>query len=596
MNALAVNFEKYIPNIIDAFVQVYGDEYRETITKRINSILYVIYNNLDGISSYYDFLSTCKKQELSLEFLSQIGIDISKCKDKSYAEPLDEDINKLIHGYIDGITWSFEPMFLNHPDGIKAFKTIKEDIPQESILNGQLKFLNFYRGKDVESLTLETLEIFKQTDEYSEILNKIKGYLRIHSHLFAEYEQYLETIKEYRDYAEEEKKRCTDLLEIKGNEFYNSIELDLPDAIKNILDNNCTNNNAKARMLFNDDLIWRKLYIEYFSQEDEDKINHPMLKESEKQWIYYYRLKFFKSLGIDVDLLKETDNYNEFIQREDIKPLIPSAKFIKQFTKSKEEKHEEAIKEFIYASKTFADNTQRFANNPDNYEAIYSRIKDNMVCMTGGNDVKDNFIPVLFFTITSGAGGKLDYLFLHELGHVIEADSNQVNGYRSGFDYVIGDISSNNSYNTEKREYERMDEIFADIFAIEARNLLHEKGIYFADIPAHTVYDVKDYNTCSLLKNMVAPLLDQFRPQIIQARLFGKIKQLCDVIGIENYEELNDSINKVDSLLDKGLYGKLKDNKNPLVIEYNSQLARVKRIYTNIGVLNSKESQIPPKH
>lgn len=86
MNILDIDINDSLPYIIDAFSEVYGEEYRDVITDRIcNKTYFFMYNNVEGIDNYLYFLKSCKARELSIKFLDKIGIDVSKYKDISYA-------------------------------------------------------------------------------------------------------------------------------------------------------------------------------------------------------------------------------------------------------------------------------------------------------------------------------------------------------------------------------------------------------------------------------------------------------------------------------------------------------------------------------
>ena len=62
-------------------------------------------------------------------------------------------------------------------------------------------------------------------------------------------------------------------------------------------------------------------------------------------------------------------------------------------------------------------------------------------------------------------------------------------------------------------------------------------------------------------------------------------------IGEDNYNELNDAMNKIDSLMDKGVGKLIKDSSNSrLVRDYYEQIQRVQQIYANIdNYYSSKE-------
>lgn len=219
MDVLNIDFSPFIPNISDAFVQVYGEEFKEIIDKRINNIQYVIYRNAKGINSYYRFLCTCKQQELSLDFLKRIGIDVSYYEGKSYAESLNEEIDHLIDEYLGGVPLSFNPHFINFPFGIKSFKDMKGEVNESVLLRRQLNFLNFFRGEDKEKLTLDTIKAFEQTEEYEIINKKINEYLMIYKELLEKYLQYLKTIEKYKKYSDGEKERLQKILNMKKLNF-----------------------------------------------------------------------------------------------------------------------------------------------------------------------------------------------------------------------------------------------------------------------------------------------------------------------------------------------------------------------------------------
>jgi len=586
MNILEIDIQESIPDIVDAYAEVYGEEYRDVIKKRINSIKYVMYSNVDGVSAYYRFLIECKKRELGLKFLEQIGIDVSKCREKSYAEDLDNYTNDLLTQYIGGIHYGINPEAKNDPFGIKAFGEHKENEKLADIVEAQVEFLNFLRGSEVERITAETFNVFKKADEYNLLFNKIQSWLKLFDQLLKEYDEHIKSIEPYKKFLDYEKERKKSIFDYKRSDIYESLEGCIPFDIKTVLNSNCSGSDEKSDMLFGGS-IDKKFYIEYFSKEDDEKINDPSFEASEKIWLFYFRLQYFKSLGIEVDPWKEMHTYKELIKREDIKKLIPSIEFVKQVTKCREEKFEEAQKEFVCYSQEFLRKASMFCNTPSNKEAVYSRIKNNCICVTCVTFNNTEFLPIIFHTVRSGDGGILDYIFLHEICHSIESTKGlfkmQETGYKCGFD-LNAEVVSSNPYNPEKRKYERLNETIVDIFAIEARNILHKKGIYFIEPKEIIVHDVKNFNTASITKNMITPLLTRYRSQVIKARLFGNMEEFYESVGFDNFEALNDAINKVDYMLNQGLLEALRYNnsEDPLIIEYNYQLDRVEQIYASM--------------
>ena len=96
MNVLNIDLKKINLQIIDTIVEVIGEEFRNIIEERVSNIYDITYNNIEGIQAYYNFLENCKKKELALKFLQNIGIDISSYPIRSYAEPLPSELEKLI--------------------------------------------------------------------------------------------------------------------------------------------------------------------------------------------------------------------------------------------------------------------------------------------------------------------------------------------------------------------------------------------------------------------------------------------------------------------------------------------------------------------
>lgn len=591
MNLLDIDVQDSIQDIVDAYTKVYGVEHRDVIEKRMNRICYVMYNDVDGMSSYLYFLKNAKQRELAIKFLDQIGIDVSKQQERSYAEDLDEETFTLISNYIGGY-WGIEPRFRQNPMRIKAWGSLKEDVNPEYVEEQKIEFINFIRGEDATPITKETFQAFCETDEYKEILSRIEECLQVHGQMSDEYDAYLQEIAPYQQYVDDETKRREDLETSRRNILYEQIAFDVPPHMRNLLpDEIKTFIDEKSKALFSAGL-GVKSYIEYFSQEDEHKLSDPSISDYDKDMIYWYRRMYFQNLGVEInkkpwDFETDKEFYEYCIGQEHIKKLMPSVGLAKEITQLRTKEYEQFQKDFIYGSQDFIENVRRFGGTPSNIEAIYTLQKDKKICITDGSD-DQGFMPILFYTVKSGDGGKLDYIFLHEAGHAIEAEDVLGMGYRSGFDYAVGDISAN-PYNSQERKYERLNETITDIFAIEARQVLHEQDTYIFEPRELIDKNVNDYNTHSIVKDLLTTFLDRYREPVVRARLFGDMQGLYSIIGEKNFEELNDVVNRVDSL--KGLVPKLRDNQNeePVVIEYHKQLARLEQIYANMENYQSRQ-------
>ena len=148
-----------------------------------------------------------------------------------------------------------------------------------------------------------------------------------------------------------------------------------------------------------------------------------------------------------------------------------------------------------------------------------------------------------------------------------------------------------NKYNNKYRKYERLNENITDKFAIEAREKLHSKGIYIIEDKKHIISDIYEDNTNGITKLMLTPFINKYRENIIKVMLEGDIEQLYKIVGKENFEQLNDVINKVDYLVSKGLRSGLKDT-NPLVQEYYKEAEKLEKIYINMEKYKTKNEKV----
>lgn len=436
MDILNINIKDYIPDVIEVYTEIFGEEYRKLIEERINSGEIITYFTEGSVREYRHFLENCKVQELSIKFLKEIGIDVSSLEGKSYAEELPARFKELIVKYIGG----YNAFYYNPEENFLGIMSFDKDVKEKSgrnenqIIEEQMNFLNFFLGEE-RFFYKEDLEEFYKTDEFREINSKIQDYIKTYKRLVEEYEDYKTIVEKQTEFGENEEKK----------EF---------DAIL------------------------------------------PILESVRKD--------------------KENENDKEILN--------------------------EIFKE-----------------------------KKLMVAINGVNK------PILFYTINGS--GMLDYSMLHEYCHLIETIVEDGKCKGSAFD----NDEEKNLYREEKRKYERLNENLTDIFAIEGTRILHAKGRYMLEPKELTRNNIWNINTNSITKKMLIPFLRNYKKEIIRARMTGDMERLFDIIGKDNFQELNDCINRVDYLAMEGLEKSLRNKKcDELVEEYNGQLERLDKIYSNM--------------
>ncbi len=451
MDSLKINIEEYLEDIINVYVKIFGEQYKSIIEERVRSTEFIEYNTEQGVRNYIFFLQNCKAQELSIKFLSKIGIDVSSLEGKPYTEELPDDIRRLIREYIGGIS-GFTYLPEQNTLGIRAFdKNVQEANKgrEDEIERNQVQFLSFLFG-DEELYSKSDVEEFFKTPKGEETYKKIQEYIEIYNRIFEEYKEFENTLDPYRQY------------------------------IKN---------------------------------RDDKKIS-------------------------------ETEEFKEILEK--------------------------------------------IGDTEENRKILEYILTGRKLMTIAGKNVKRPTIFFSRFVSELEKGGMDDYTLLHEYCHAIEIhkekESTEEDSFISGFDLI--NQNELNPYRKDKRKYERLNETITDIFSVEATRILHSRGIYISEPQELTNEDILDCNTSIILKKLLMPFVEKYKEKIVSARITGNIQDLFNMIGRDNFESLNDCINKIDYLITEGLEKDLKSGKNDseLVKEYDKQKSRIEEIYRNMEI------------
>ncbi len=581
MNPYDLDFSALKNEIINALIIVFGEEYASLILERFHSMYYVPYVNHDGMYAYYKFLMSCKSKMMAVKFLKIIGEDLSGYDIKSFADPLPKSLEIMCDGLIGG-SYGFESIFHTSPVGCKSFvDRYSKNYSKDYIISNRIQFINVIRNNDINPVTLDNYNEFVGTDEYKKIEKLALYYTTIYEKLLVQMKKYLEDINEYQEYYNSEIERKKELLEMARINLYSNVEEGLQGPIRvKISDNG--NINEKAKKLLSDN-VGHKSNIEYFSSEDEEKLNNPYVSEFEKKWILIYRLSFFESIGIKVNVFE--DDYYEVIKREGIKELIPSKYFCDELSRLRKRYFLKVENRFIKDSNFFKKTLASFRKDSVSDDEVYNILRDGKVCINSGTDSSKDFITIMYLTIRSWQCGCMDYVFIHELIHAIESVSIDGADYSCGFETeILNPKYSQMGHIEQKRKYERFNEVIVDLLAKEVVDLLHNKGCYILEDEKTTLSDFNHLNTDKILKDMVKPFYSKFRDLILDARLNGKLFLLTKYIGKDNFEELNRIVDYVDVLIENDLVSKLESNdvEDSVVVDYYIQLEKLEQLYIDI--------------
>lgn len=583
---LNIDIEKLIPIVIDIFTEIYGIEYHDIINKKISNALIILYYDIEGLSNYISFVKRCKRREYAIKFLGGIGLNVKKYIKDNYTQSLDDEVEKILEYYIDSSFWGFSKDS-DYWAPIQAFKPSNKTSPKQ-LLKNKIKIINHLLGKEQSKLNEENFSFFIKTTEYQQILRKIDILNRVYEPLLSEYRNWEKKLLPYEEFIKSEQKRKKEILKRKKLEMFLKISSRLPSYILNSTLYKTLEEKCEA--VLGSLEIDSNSIIESFSPEQMDKLKSKDVDLLSKYLIIYSQTSYLRNMGIDIpnkEILncnseKDVEEYLSFLNQDNVKKYIPSEDVIHFITSIRKEKYEEALKEYYMTRKDFTDAKRKLGDNQSSLIYAYEQIKNKKICIAGQGAIRsDNeFISIMFYTIRTNSEGSLLYGFLHECEHIIDQSINGV-GFESYDDF--NDDSLKNHYDNNARKYERFNETLNDIFASEAIDLLHNRGIYLIEPQEFTLLDINNHNTALITKNILRPLVLKFRKQVISAKINANPEELIKFIGKSNFEDLVDTVNKVDYLSRNGLVSKIDTSpEDKMVKEYFEQIERVKKIYNNI--------------
>lgn len=586
MDNLNIDFKRLLPFAIDAFAKVYGEEYYDIIFQRINNAIIIPYYDIEGLSAYISYIKRCKSREYAINFLDKIGVDVKKHIKGNYTQPLDAEIEKILDYYMDSALQGFSED-TDYWVPLQAFKPNNDTYPKR-LLKNKIKIINYLLDNNHEQITEENFDSFVGTEEYNEILKKIDELNLVYEQLLLEYRNWKEQLQLYEEFVESENKRKSEILKKKKITTFMDIYSRLPIPVINAISGKSLE--EKSTAIFGSLDIGSKSIIELFSFNNMEKLKSKDVDLWDKYCIVWKQSDYLKNIGVEIpneqmlkcDSEEDVNNYLIFLSQDNVRKYIPSDDLISYITSLRENNYEDALREYYVTRDDFLDTKREFGNNEDNLKYIYEQIKNKRVCIAGeGGTRSDNeFISIMFYTIRTYDGGSLFYSFMHECGHIIDQSLNGT-GFESSNDF--NEDSEKNPYDNAFRKYEKFNETLNDIFTMEAVELLHNQGIYLIEPLEFTLADTSNHNTALITKNLLKPLLFKFRQQVISAKVKVDHNELTRYIGKDNFEELVDVVNKVDYLSRHGVIPKIDTlPEDEMVKEYFGQVARAKKIYSNI--------------
>ncbi len=580
MSILNLDFSIYKKDIVEAYIEIFGEEYRKFIEQRADKIMTLVYLKDSDVSDYRFAQIDCKRKELGIKFLNKIGFNVNN-QNIDYTLNLPKEVNDILEKFFGPFIYWFnsyqEAYLMNFDD---------DSIP--------LSIINMLKSSNIPEVTINNYKDFKASEEYQKIVSKIEYCKIVYQELLKELKDYEDKEQvEYLDFFETERIRTKEINEEFSLYAYKKFEKYLPREILDRLNTLYSNDFEKANTLF--EILKGKNNIEYFSLIDEKELEEIDFNSefSKTKDIYIGRLFYLKRLGVDIgkipDSLKELQKmYQRLVERDDVKKLIPSFELVKKYIKLKEQAIDFSERRTVFTSKSVELAKEKYGEDFKglNLALLFNFTKSKTVTSEYINNLNGKKQILITFSPSEKTSGVIDYVYLHEFCHALEEDleNNQGCGFE---DWSEKYREACNPYLPNKRPFEIINETVTDIFAIKAKEILHKKGIFMAE-ESFFKSNLDSLNTNVILKEMLMPFINNYYSEIKQFRLYHDKKPLFEAIGEDNFLELNDIINKTDALI----FG-ASDNYEEIMqyVGVQEQMQRLNDLYKKIDIKKNEGSK-----
>ena len=145
--------------VINSYVNVYGEEYRDIISKRINSSMIFMYDDPIFIEDHVKFLRHCKRNMYRVQLLIKLGINVKDEYKTNYVNSLPANYQSIIRILI----------------GKNQFKDINNapicNFTKDDNIEEKIDIINLFLK---EKVTIKNYDDFKKTIKYSQILYVVR--------------------------------------------------------------------------------------------------------------------------------------------------------------------------------------------------------------------------------------------------------------------------------------------------------------------------------------------------------------------------------------------------------------------------------------
>lgn len=581
---LQENISKYI----DVFVDFYGEDKRDEIERKFNNATFVGYLSPERQQVELTKLIKEKSKELESKVLeyNETSLESKDLFDTyDYSLKISQPINNyqnFIELYKLGKEGRKEKYIEDTYNDIKKYlnELTKEEylkIIETKVLPEKYQNIPYWLKNNIQYTTnLQNIE-----ENYEKSFNKASSLIRkiiprctldnfdINNEeiekLDKVIEKYKETLKEYENFEKENIEYFNEMqvnkdLEMSLREKYykeflkENIDLIKEDDRKGVIEylddskKSYLMNYSVSRLLGSS--IQSESILESFYEEQEDILNNEETSTFIKNNIIENRIKYFNNIGINLG-----NNYNLYLENEDVKSNWPTKERLEKFRATKNKLINNFMKEYYLNTVSHKRlrqvvDSKNLLNKDDGLnQTMYNSSLGKTCVATNLKEIggKLEAAPLVMISF-GGFDGALDHDIIHELNHLYELSLESVINnkavYLCGWDIseddIVGEVNDYIDITKEepKRSYELFNEIINEVIAQEIEEKMHEKGIHILDSSRNS--KVKGNTSYEASFFIIKDFYKEFRDEIIKSRSNGNIKEILDVVGEKNFNDLND--------------------------------------------------------
>ena len=537
-NASIIIREK-LSQIIEAFVNFYGEEERDYIEKKFKKVFIVSYGSPRSYEKIIEKNDRKVKDYLEEKLLTDLKIPRTQKRK-----------------FLESLFGEYE-IFDNETPIEEYIKYLNNDISEVSY--PKIKKLLSYFGKNTNT---DILIRYIKNGEYKELNEVAEVYQKIKK----EYNGYLESTKVYRDYI------------VRCQELYSKLETKyLKKYIDKIKDVFTKSEFQELEKFLNNNLSHSELSPKIKNYIGTNPLNSPPLIESfsgeseiivlnedswQKRSIIQDRITYFKNLGINLG-----ENYQRYQISKEAKSAVPTEETVNRLKAIRESIRNEFMTEYYESLPEYIKYRQEITNlnlldREDSFNARSYHRNATFICPNLTFDGTSYHLKQLLFISMGSREEYLDNILIHEFNHIYETTLKEITSSNylciGGWEVLEGEItkkcdsSKPIDHKRSFRSYELFNEIVNELLSQEICTSMHQNSNYILNTPKEA--KIANGTTYELALFLVNEFYQKYKKPIISSRKNGNIDIIYNEVGKENFEALNALIVKFKSKFNRTKY------------------------------------------